>query len=92
MEQFYTDNANTYPASKPVGAAGAALVWGTAGAAGYLRVTLSPNNMMVFTNNTTSYVICATNTDGGIFWGYNSANGGSVHQSGTDMASCATNA
>jgi type IV pilus assembly protein PilA len=88
IEQFYTDNSNVYPADQSAGP-GVALSWTTPGV---LKIPVSPNNSMAFDNVGTtnqSYTICAVNSDGGIYYGYNSANGGSVHAvTATTLATC----
>jgi type IV pilus assembly protein PilA len=90
VEQFYTENGNVYPA-----AAGATLTSASPGAAVALAgtppqtISVSPGNTLSYKNNTTSYVICAQNASGQLFYGYNSANGGSVKKvTAADMTAC----
>ena len=63
----------------------------TNGAAG--TITLSANTTLQFKNNTTTYVICATNSGGtaGKVYVYNSNGGGSVGTSSSaTVAACIT--
>ena len=78
IEQYYTDNGNTYPANA------AGLVSATASpiAIGGQKITLSDKTMMTYVPVGTpaaSYLLCATNSGGsGKVYLYNSLNGGSV--------------
>ena len=88
VEQFYTENSSVYPATVLLTAAGAtsmpfpAIGTGTAESA-----VISTGNRMQFNNVAAAgavplhYNICAMNTDGGVIYLYNSANGGSVAKS-----------
>ena len=82
VEQYYTDNGNTYPAttSSITGtAASMPLAAATGGTPG--SIALSDKTRMGYNLATggTSYTICATNTGGsGKMYVYNSAVGGSV--------------
>jgi type IV pilus assembly protein PilA len=78
IEQYYTENSNTYPASQAP-AADAPLSWGVA--PNVQTATVSPQNQFVYVNNTSSYVVCAQNTDALGIYVYNSAVGGSVKKS-----------
>jgi type IV pilus assembly protein PilA len=101
IEQFYTENANVYPATgNNTGNAGKALVFGTTttalaatAAGGTLgTATVSPGNEIRYRNSTASYVLCAQNADGLQVWVYNSATGGSVAKSTqVDLTACLAN-
>ena len=53
---------------------------------------MSSGNLLSYVNNTTTYWICAQNTDGGTVWVYNSASGGAVAKSTqTTFALCVSN-
>jgi type IV pilus assembly protein PilA len=92
VEQWYTDNGNTYPAT----AAEQEDSFGLGGTAD-TQVTLSDNTTLTYfqvtgTGTSGSYRICATNTGGtGKIYVYDSAAGGSVKAAtGTvSMATCA---
>lgn len=80
IEQFYTDNANSYPTA-PTAAQTATFALGTSTTA---KVTLSDKTTMVYVPASTtapvaSYKVCATNTGGsGKYYLYDSTKGGSV--------------
>src|SRR5262245_60080925 len=85
VEQWYTDNNNTYPAGPTAKQTATynlstTTAVGATGAAG--KITLSDKTEMVYvppTGTGTSYKICATNTGGsGKYYIYDSAAGGSV--------------
>ncbi|MEV6346916.1 prepilin-type N-terminal cleavage/methylation domain-containing protein [Actinoplanes sp. NPDC051851] len=83
VEQFYTSNGNTYPATTSA-AAGATSLTLTAisGSAG--TITLSDKSQLGYVYNSTAgtYKICANNTGGsGKWYIYDSAVGGSVKAS-----------
>jgi type IV pilus assembly protein PilA len=87
VEQFYTDNNNTYPAtgkSTNDGTAGKeaiTLAAQTGTAASTQKITLSDKTTLgyVYVSATNSYLICASNGGGSNKWYlYNSINGGSV--------------
>jgi type IV pilus assembly protein PilA len=90
VEQYYTENGNTYPASGESGL-GADLTLG----AGPGKITVSPGNKIAYVNATsgtsTSYYICGVNEDGGQAYVYNSTAGGSVKKAAGDYAACKTN-
>src|SRR4051794_17450274 len=82
IEQYYTDNGNTYPTGPT------ALQTGTfplAPAANNAQITLSDKTTMIYVPvGTTSYHVCGTNTVGsGKIYRYDSAAGGSVAASAT---------
>ncbi|MEV6492469.1 prepilin-type N-terminal cleavage/methylation domain-containing protein [Actinoplanes sp. NPDC051633] len=94
VEQYYTNNSNKYPAdvTATTGTSGkidlAAQTNGTAG-----TITLSSGTTLALKNNTSYYVICATNQGGtkDKVYVYNSQAGGSVKASGsTTVAACIT--
>jgi len=96
IEQWYTDNGNTYPASKttPESASFSLDASGTT-----KQVTLSDNTKMMYvktggTGTSGSYKVCATNEGGtGKVYMYDSSKGGSVKPAtGTnpDVANCGT--
>ncbi len=88
VEQFYTENSNAYPVTGDnSGSPGVSIIFGTAttgpsGSGGTTETaTVSPNNTLSYKNNTSTYVICSVNSDGGTVYVYNSSAGGSVKQS-----------
>jgi type IV pilus assembly protein PilA len=95
VEQWYTDNNNTYPAT-PTGTAQTATfnLGGATGATG--KITLSDKTSMVYvapTATVTTYRLCATNTGGsGKYYIYDSSAGGSVKATtaitSTNFSSC----
>jgi type IV pilus assembly protein PilA len=101
VEQFYTENSNAYPVDGDNSAGvGTNLVLGTTatgivgtGAGGTTQTaTVSAGNTVSFDNKGTSYVICASNSDGGTIYVYNSAAGGSVKKSSrATLALCLSN-
>lgn len=90
IEQYYTDNANAYPASSTSGL-GANLVFASASGSPQ-TATVSPGNTIGYQNNTTSYTVCGVNNDGGTIYVYNSLNGGAAKKSSqTTLAACVSN-
>jgi type IV pilus assembly protein PilA len=91
VEQYYSENGNVYPATL-VGTLSTALSF-TAQTNGVAETaTVSAGNTLSFKNNTATYVICGTNSDGGSVYLYNSATGGAVVKSTqTTLAACITN-
>ncbi|MCA2215352.1 type II secretion system protein [Jidongwangia harbinensis] len=97
IEQWYTDNGNTYPASTAVQTASFSLAGGSGAAS---QITLSDNTSMMYVlvpggaGTSGSYRVCATNSGGtGKVYIYNSAQGGSVKAATTAnaaVANCAT--
>lgn len=81
IEQYYTDNGNTYPPSLTAKATASF----TLGASTTAKVTLSDKSEMWYTlisGSTQSYKVCATNTGGsGKYYLYDSSVGGSVQAS-----------
>jgi type IV pilus assembly protein PilA len=97
VEQFFTDNGNTYPDSingVNDGSAGSSSLTLTSTSVTTPKtqiVTLSDKTQLGFVNNGASYLLCGNNTGGSDKWYvYNSANGGSVSAaSGTlTLATC----
>jgi type IV pilus assembly protein PilA len=98
VEQYYTENGNTYPASVAVVSAPGpmnfpALAGGTAES-----TVISSGNQLQFTKVPAAgavpvhYHICGLNLDGGAIYVYNSLNGGSVGKSTqATIALCAAN-
>jgi type IV pilus assembly protein PilA len=85
VEQYYTENSNTYPATQ-VGSASTNLTFGTQTA------TVSSGNTLSYKNNGTSYVICGSNSSGGTIYVYNSATGNPVGKSTQNsLAACVSN-
>jgi type IV pilus assembly protein PilA len=83
IEQYYTDNGNTYPAGDISGEGTNMVLEGTTGS--NQTITVSPNNTVgfeVLADDT--YRICARNDDGEQTYVYNSAEGGSVQESDAD--------
>jgi len=102
VEQFYTDNSNTYPATVTGGnnsgvsgqtnttSLGLML---TAGGTATQTITLSDKTQLGYVNNGASYLLCGNNTGGsGKWYVYNSAVGGSVQgstpTSALDLTTC----
>jgi type IV pilus assembly protein PilA len=91
VEQYYTENGNTYPASISGANDGSATttealdLTATGVGAGTQKITLSDKTQLGFNKaaNGLSYVICANNSGGtsGRWYVYNSATGGSVKAS-----------
>jgi type IV pilus assembly protein PilA len=81
VEQFYTENGNTYPDTTTVFTPGVNVNLITGGATKGV-ITVSPGNKVSFTNDlsgtATGYHICGVNEDGGQVYVYDSATGGSV--------------
>jgi type IV pilus assembly protein PilA len=95
LEQYYSDNNNKYPGaagSTQDGAEGANVTFGGASDAKQIA-TVSSGTRLSYKNNTSTYVLCATNSGGGgKFYVYNSQTGGSVKESKqTTMAGCLAN-
>jgi len=97
VEQFYTDNNNTYPDSIQGANDGSGTTWLTLTASALSSprtqvVTLSDETQLGFVNSGGSYLLCGNNTGGSDKWYvYNSATGGSVAASGAttvDLATC----
>ena len=92
VEQYYTNNGNAYPAdvAATTGTAGkVTLTKQTGGTDG--TITVSDGTTIQLKNNSTTYVICATNANGtkDKYYVYNSVNGGSVKASSqATMALC----
>ena len=89
MEQYYTDNGNSYPASALSQAATFNL-----GSSTTAKVTLSDKSVLSIVVNGSTYKICARNTGGSTnrYYVYDSNAGGSVQgvTSGTfSMTTCA---
>ncbi|TQS45391.1 prepilin-type N-terminal cleavage/methylation domain-containing protein [Cryptosporangium phraense] len=91
VEQFYTANGNQYPANV-TGTKGTNVTLALSGGGGTTgTITVSAGNTIVFTNNSTSYVICGQNEDGQTIYTYNSATSKSVAKSSaTSLATCAS--
>ena len=92
IEQFYTDNGNTYPATATAANDGSAtgkstvdLTTGATGATATQKITLSDKTRLGYNKaaDGLSYTICATNLNGtsGKWYVYKSAEGGSVKES-----------
>jgi type IV pilus assembly protein PilA len=94
VEQFYTENNNTYPDSV-TGAAGVNVAFdevGGAAAASPQTATVSPGNIVGLKNEGATYILCAKSSDGGNTYIYDSSKGGSVKKSTqADVAACLAN-
>ena len=88
IEQFYTDNSNTYPVSVSGGnnsgvsgqtnATSLGLMLAAGGTATQ-TITLSDKTQLGYKNNGSSYLLCGNNTGGsGKWYYYDSSAGGSV--------------
>ena len=88
LEQYYTDNSNSYPTG-PTTMQSASFLLGTSTTA---KVSLSDKTTMYYVPVSTtapvaSYKVCATNTGGsGKYYSYDSTQGGSVIASTTITA------
>jgi type IV pilus assembly protein PilA len=90
VEQYYSDNGSVYPATA-TGTKGTNLTFTaqTNGSSG--TATVSSGNTIGIQNNTSTYVVCGVNSDGGTIYVYNSASGGQVTKSGeSTLALCLT--
>ncbi|GIJ50901.1 hypothetical protein Val02_77870 [Virgisporangium aliadipatigenens] len=91
VEQYYTENNNTYPPNADNnGNAGTnlSLTDGNAGTAAQ-TVTVSDGNTLFYRRmSNTHYNVCAQNADGQAIYYYNSAKGGSVKKWTGNMADC----
>jgi type IV pilus assembly protein PilA len=100
VEQFYTDNGNTYPATvsgandgSATGTASLGLSSGATGATASQTITLSDKTRLGFNRaaDGLTYTICGNNTGGsGKWYVYNSAAGGSVKASTVSTPSLTT--
>ena len=94
VEQYYTDNSNTYPAKTATTKAGESFTLkGTTG--GDQTISVSPGNSVgvnpLTVGGAAAYRICAFNADGGQMYVYNSSAGGSVAKSAaTTLDACLT--
>jgi len=91
VEQYYTENGNTYPPSKDnSGSAGSNLsLTDNAAGTSAQTITVSDGNTLFYAKvNETHYNICAQNIDGQAIYYYNSAKGGSVKKWTDTMAAC----
>ena len=96
IEQFYTDNGNSYPIG-PTGGAAQTASFGLTGST-TAKITLSDKSTMYYKPNAVaapvaSYKVCATNTGGsGKYYLYDSTLGGSVAAvttvTSTNFATC----
>ncbi|MFI5844241.1 type II secretion system protein [Catenuloplanes sp. NPDC051500] len=106
VEQYYTENGNTYPATNAASTAGTSLTFaattttgGTTTTTGTPQTaTVSAGNVLHYTLTAATataaafYVLCGQNADGLKIYVYNSKNGGSVKESTqTTLAACDTN-
>jgi len=99
IEQFYTDNGNTYPATALTNAAGATSITLTATAGGTGgTITLSDKTVLYYApvvtapaTVATSYKVCANNSGGsGKWYTYDSSAGGSVKAAAAALATPTT--
>ncbi len=96
VEQFYTDNHNTYPDSQSginngSGATSLTLTAASLSNPNTQVITLSAETRLGFVKLATSYLLCGNNTGGNDKWYvYSSANGGSVEASGATTMNLAT--
>lgn len=90
LEQYYTDNNNTYPAA-PITKQTASFNLGAATGTTALVSLSDKTEMLYVPSGNTSYKLCASSTGGsGKMYLYNSATGGSITAANvTFAASCA---
>ncbi len=86
LEQYYTDNSNTYPATTKGDNSTGTVPTIALGAAG-LKITLSDKTKLGYVRiDASSYKVCATNAGGsGKWYLYDSSAGGSVKASATAL-------
>jgi type IV pilus assembly protein PilA len=89
VEQFYTENANQYPADA-TSLEGTKITFAAIGSGTAEVATVSAGNFLGFKNNTATYVICAYNKGAPTtIYVYNSATGGGVEKSDQNsLANC----
>jgi type IV pilus assembly protein PilA len=100
IEQFFTENSNTYPATGKV-TGGVPLILGTttsgpAATGGTPQtINVSPSNSLSYVKGTAtgaSYWVCGQNANGLTIYVYNNSTGGSVKKSaGANLAACEGN-
>ncbi len=91
VEQYYTENGNTLPASTENAAAGGGSINLPAQNGGVAQtITVSPGNRLAVNDKTSFYTICAQNLDGDVVYVYNSSKGGSVRTLNDTYANCKT--
>ena len=87
VEQFYTDNNNTYPntvsgANDGTASGTAALTLTTGAGSSVQTITLSDKTQLGYVNNGASYLLCGNSSGGsGKWYVYDSSAGGSVKAS-----------
>jgi len=99
IEQYYTDNANTYPPSTTCASKAASFqltaagcVAGTAGGPGW--VVVSDKSVLTYVNAGSTYLLCGSNTGGSSVGAgnkvylYDSSKGGSVASAAVAIATC----
>ncbi|GAA3223931.1 prepilin-type N-terminal cleavage/methylation domain-containing protein [Dactylosporangium siamense] len=86
IEQFYTENGNTYPANTKSPKAGENIVFDSNPTGAVKQTgTVSPGNILAYRLiNASTYRICGRNEEGKVNYVYTSATGGSVKKWGTD--------
>ena len=95
VEQYYTENGNTYPAAVAAGTAGTSITLAAQTGGTAETINLSSGNTLAIANNTSSYVICGKNSDGGQIFRYDSSatgNGQLTKSTKADLATCLTTA
>jgi type IV pilus assembly protein PilA len=95
IEQYYTDNANSYPTTTFASQTASFSLYGTTGTASGTStspggwITLSDKTTLTFKPNGNTYLVCAMNTGGSNkVYLYDSSVGGSVKTSNAAIASC----
>ena len=87
VEQYYTENGNTYPATL-AGAQGASLVFAAQAGGTAQTATVSAGNTLSYVKSGTGYWICGQNVNGQAVYVYNSSVGGPVKIATGTMANC----
>jgi len=96
VEQFYTDNNNTYPntvsgANDGTASGTAALTLTTGAGSSVQTITLSDKTQLGYVNNGASYLLCGNSSGGsGKWYVYDSSAGGSVKASTATTLSLTT--
>ena len=93
VEQYYTNNGNTYPATAASTAGASSLILAAQTGGTAATITLSDKTVLGYNyvSATTSYIICANNSGGsGKWFKYDSSVGGSVKTSTAPTPSVTT--
>ena len=82
VEQYYTDNGNTYPASAQTATPGASITLAAQSGGTAQTITVSAGTTLKLVVSGSNYAICAINAGGAPkYWVYTNRTGGSVNAS-----------